>query len=151
MFHPRLVLHPTDLSDSSQHAFALASELAQQYHATLLVLRVVETLGPENVTYAEAISVRQPEGYRERLWAELHRHTPAAHSRVPLQHLLAEGDPAAEIVRVAAERGCDLIVMGIHEHSGLLHALLGSTAEGVVRDAPCPVLTVRLPRPSPAS
>jgi nucleotide-binding universal stress UspA family protein len=46
-------------------------------------------------------------------------------------------------VRIAEERGADLIVMGTHGRTGLQHVLLGSVAEKVVRLAPCPVLTVR--------
>jgi nucleotide-binding universal stress UspA family protein len=53
------------------------------------------------------------------------------------------GLPHEEIVRYAAERSIDLIVMGTHGRRGLAHALLGSVAEKVVRTAPCPVLTIR--------
>jgi nucleotide-binding universal stress UspA family protein len=54
-----------------------------------------------------------------------------------------QGLPHEEIVRCARERGIDLIVMGTHGRRGVVHALLGSVAEKVVRNAPCPVLTVR--------
>jgi nucleotide-binding universal stress UspA family protein len=53
------------------------------------------------------------------------------------------GEPPEEIVREARERRCDVIVMGTHGHTGLTRVLLGSVAEGVLRHAPCPVLTVR--------
>jgi nucleotide-binding universal stress UspA family protein len=53
------------------------------------------------------------------------------------------GHPAETIVRVAQERGADLIVMSTHGRTGLQHVLLGSVAEKVVRLAPCPVLTVK--------
>ena len=53
------------------------------------------------------------------------------------------GKPDTEIMRYAAERDIDLIVMGTHGRTGLAHALMGSVAERVVRRAPCPVLTVR--------
>ena len=56
---------------------------------------------------------------------------------------VATGPPADTIVRMAHERGADLIVMGTHGHTGLRHVLLGSVAEQVVRLAPCPVLTVK--------
>ena len=55
------------------------------------------------------------------------------------------GDPIRRIVEVAADGDYQLIVMGTHGRVGRLHALLGSVAEGVVRNAPCPVLTVREP------
>jgi universal stress protein A len=53
------------------------------------------------------------------------------------------GRASWEIVRLARECGADLIILATHGHTGLKHVLLGSTAEYVVRHAPCPVLTVR--------
>ena len=58
---------------------------------------------------------------------------------------LREGTPHEAILAFAKERQADLIVMGTEGHTGLAHALLGSTAERVVRLAICPVLTVRTP------
>jgi nucleotide-binding universal stress UspA family protein len=54
-----------------------------------------------------------------------------------------EGETTSEILRVAEEEGCDLIVMGTKGRTGLARMLLGSVAETVLRQAPCPVLTVR--------
>jgi nucleotide-binding universal stress UspA family protein len=53
------------------------------------------------------------------------------------------GDPLRTIVEHAARQNSDLIVMGTHGRTGLTHMFLGSVAERVVREAPCPVLTVR--------
>jgi nucleotide-binding universal stress UspA family protein len=64
--------------------------------------------------------------------------------RVPVDVKVAVGKPAEEILRVAREEAVDLIVMGTHGRTGLHHLLLGSTAETVLRTAPCPVFTVRL-------
>jgi nucleotide-binding universal stress UspA family protein len=62
---------------------------------------------------------------------------------VPFTHRLTMGDPAGEIVRIAAEEGVDMIVLGTHGRSGISRMLMGSVAEGVVRRAPCPVLVYR--------
>jgi nucleotide-binding universal stress UspA family protein len=59
----------------------------------------------------------------------------------------AVGEPAYEIVTYAKEKAVDLVVVGTHGRTGLTHALMGSVAERVVRKAPCPVLTVRPPKP----
>jgi len=59
--------------------------------------------------------------------------------------MIAHGDAAAEIVRVAKERKVDLIVLASHGRTGLGRILFGSTAEAVVRHAPCPVLVVKPP------
>ncbi len=53
------------------------------------------------------------------------------------------GRPANEIIDYATEIDADMIIIATHGHSRLAHALLGSTTEGVVRGASCPVFTVR--------
>jgi nucleotide-binding universal stress UspA family protein len=143
MFKPRVILHPTDFSPSSEYAFHIAVDLAKEHGANLLVLHVVETLGAGNLTYGEAISQVQPEGYQRRLWDDFRRRIPAVPAAVTVEPLLAEGEPAKEIDRVAREQHCDLIVMGTHGRTGLDHLLMGSVAERVVRQVPCPVLVVK--------
>jgi nucleotide-binding universal stress UspA family protein len=54
------------------------------------------------------------------------------------------GHPSTEITKYGSEHNCDLIMMATHGRTGLSHMLLGSTAEQVVRHAPCPVLTIRV-------
>ncbi len=58
---------------------------------------------------------------------------------------VAVGQPTLEICKYAKERGCDLIVMPTHGRTGLARLLIGSTAEQVIRHAPCPVLSLRFP------
>jgi universal stress protein A len=140
--HFRTILYPTDLSNISQEAFPYATDLAKDHHARLIILHVVETLGPENVTYAEAVSQPQPAGYRHRLWDQLHQVQPQTNV-FPVEYMLIEGERAAGIVRTAAEKQCDLIVMGSHGRSGIHRWLEGSVAEKVVRLAPCPVLVIK--------
>jgi nucleotide-binding universal stress UspA family protein len=82
-----------------------------------------------------------PEGYVEHLREELCRLKPGD-PEPSVRYLLAEGRPAAAILRAARENGCDLIVLGTHGRTGLSRLLMGSVAEEVVRKAPCPVLTV---------
>jgi nucleotide-binding universal stress UspA family protein len=53
------------------------------------------------------------------------------------------GDSVEEIIAYAAERRVDLIVIATHGRTGLGHVLLGSVAERIVRESPCPVLTIR--------
>ena len=55
-----------------------------------------------------------------------------------------EGRAGPEIVKLAEEEGCDVVVMSTHGRTGLMHLLMGSVAEAVVRRAPCPVLTLRV-------
>jgi nucleotide-binding universal stress UspA family protein len=66
--------------------------------------------------------------------------------QVPTERRLEEGDPVTQILRVARETNCDLIVMGTHGRTGLGRLVMGSVAEQVVRKALCPVLTVKMPQ-----
>jgi nucleotide-binding universal stress UspA family protein len=150
MFKPRVILHPTDYSDTSAYALQIAADLARLHQATILVLHVAETLGPENVTYGEAISELEPAGYRRRLEEDLRRQVPAP-SGTSIQYLLSEGDPSREIDRVAREHYADLIVMGTHGRTGLSRLLTGSIAEEIIRTASCPVLVIKIPVPNAKS
>jgi nucleotide-binding universal stress UspA family protein len=145
MFKPHLILHPMDFSACSEYAFQIAVDLAREHQATLLIVHVVETLGAENVTYGEVVSQVQPEGYHHRLWDDFCRRIPSVAAGVALRPLLADGDPAKEIDRIARTEHCDLIVMGTHGHTGLDHLLTRSVTERVVRSVPCPVLIVKAP------
>jgi nucleotide-binding universal stress UspA family protein len=137
----RTVLHPTDFSEHSDHAFRFACSVARDYGARLVLVHVV----PPPLVHGEVVARRQPDGYHEQLARELDRLQPRD-PETPVERLLKDGDPAAVILRVAEEVPCDLIVMGTHGRTGLGRLLMGSVAEQVVRRAPCPVLTVKLPR-----
>jgi nucleotide-binding universal stress UspA family protein len=65
------------------------------------------------------------------------------HAGLQGESLLVQGTPTQTIVQTAGEQGVDLIIMGTHGRTGLTHVLLGSVAEHVVRQAPCPVLIMR--------
>jgi nucleotide-binding universal stress UspA family protein len=67
--------------------------------------------------------------------------------KVPITHRLELGDPASEILRVAEEIKCDLIVLGSHGRGAIARLLMGNVAEHVVRRATCPVLVVKSPIP----
>jgi|SRR5438128_2167268 len=137
----RTILHATDFSASADYAFNLACALARDYHARLLVVHIrplPTTMLWEGGYMPPGDEIRDEE---ERLRAL----TPPA--GVLVDYLLAEGVPDAEIVRLAAEHHCDLIVLGTHGRTGLGRLLMGSVAEMVVRKAPCPVLTIRHPLP----
>ncbi|HEX7839315.1 MAG TPA: universal stress protein [Kofleriaceae bacterium] len=131
----RSILVPLDGSAPSLAALEHALALAEDYDARIEVLEVVPS---SDVVVA---SVRD----------EIERVVDAAVDRARIalgdrvSRRIVHGDPLPKIVEVASE-GFDLIVMGTHGRVGRLHAMLGSVAEGVVRNAPCPVLAVRDPR-----
>jgi nucleotide-binding universal stress UspA family protein len=145
------ILVPTDFSDLSQVALRYAAEMAHSNGGQLFILHAVDTLGPENVTYGEAVSQPQPEeAYRRRLWEDIHQ-VKSPLPDVPVHYLLSELDTAAAVVQAAAQQHCDLIVIGSHGRTGLKRLLMGSVAEEVVRKAPCPVLVVKAPKEPPAT
>jgi nucleotide-binding universal stress UspA family protein len=148
MFGIHTILHPTDFSEHSMAAFHIARDLAQQHRANILLVHVAESPGPEQVSYREATTQLQPEAYFQRLLVEMRSLFKSLGTEVPLQYLIVEGHPAAEIERVARDRHCDLIVLGTNGRGALQRMLLGSTSEQLMRHAPCPVLTVRLPVPA---
>jgi nucleotide-binding universal stress UspA family protein len=140
------ILHPTDFSERSQHAFWLACSLARDYGARLIVLHVVAAPA---VVYAEGMVPPIPEELRAAAQEELDR-LQAPRADVRAERRLAEGDAVEETLRVARETNADLIVVGTHGRTGLGRLLMGSVAEQVVRRASCPVLTVKAPFPDVA-
>jgi nucleotide-binding universal stress UspA family protein len=147
----RTILHPTDFSENSEYAFRLACSLARDYGARLIVAHVAQP--PIYITYGEMEKVlQQPVGYKQELETKLAQHR-ASDPKVCMEHHLLEGNPVEEILNLAEETESNLIFMGTHGRKGLGRLLMGSVAEQIVRKAPCPVLTVRLPpaNPSPIS
>jgi universal stress protein A len=137
----RIVLHPTDFSDRSENAFRLACALARDYDARLVILHVADL---PVLAYGEGVVPPDPEIYQASLRDQLEGlHIPIPGLRV--ERRFEEGDPPAEILRVADEIGADLIVLGTHGRTGLGRLLMGSVAERVMRKATCPVLTVKTP------
>ena len=133
------ILLATDFSEPSQAALQLATALARDSSATLLICHVTP---PEFVYGADemdavAIPFENP-GVRQRL-VETQPNDP----QVPCEHHLLVGNPADEIVRLGEEQNVDLIVLGSHGRTGAVRLLMGSIAEAVVRQAACPVLTIK--------
>jgi nucleotide-binding universal stress UspA family protein len=137
----RLILHPTDFSPHSEAAAKLAFALARDYGARVLALHVVE---PIVVGGAEGIAIPDSGAYEAEMRARLAEVRPSR-TEVLVEHRLLLGSVAEEILRVAKESQCGVIVLGTHGRTGLGRLLLGSVAEQVVRKAPCPVLTVKAP------
>lgn len=126
------ILVPLDGSTPSIAALDHAVALASDYGATIEVLHVLPIDDPLNPAAREEIERAMDTAFEQ------------AHDQLGDRVLrrTVSGDPLQEIVEIAGE-GFDLIVIGTHGRVGRLHELLGSIAEGVIRNAPCPVLTVR--------
>jgi nucleotide-binding universal stress UspA family protein len=137
----KTILHPTDFSKPSEYALRFACALARDYQAKLVLLHVVEP----PVYYGElGMTVPLPTNFHEHLHERLMKLVPAD-SGVTVETILIEGSAAKEILRVAVDRHCDLIVLGTHGRTGLSRVLLGSVAEEVIRHTRLPVLTLKTP------
>lgn len=141
------ILFPTDFSEGSNHALHFAVDFAKLYNAKLYILHVIYDV--MKATDAHVPHISADELYKELdKWAmdeiencciEEIRALPNVEKRV------VKGIPHEETIKMAAEEKIDIIVMGTYGRTGLDRLLFGSTAERVVRKAPCPVLTVRVP------
>jgi nucleotide-binding universal stress UspA family protein len=139
----RTILHPTDFSEHSAIAFQLATSLARDNHARLVIVHVAV---PPVVIYDEKGDLLpRPKDYREAAKEQLFSIRPADAS-ICTEHVLDDGEVTSAILRVAAGVKPDLIVMGSLGRTGLDRLLIGSVAAEVLRGAACPVVTVRSAR-----
>jgi nucleotide-binding universal stress UspA family protein len=142
------ILFATDFSDSSDHAFRFALSMAKCFNSSLLILHVINELVDLRGFYVPHISFDKLEeemdaSARKMMYKFIHNQL-ADYPNV--QSFVTPGIPYDEILRLADEKGVDLIVMGTHGRTGLDHVLFGSTAEKVVRKSPVPVMTIRCPQ-----
>ncbi len=139
------ILVAVDFSEDSRNALVCAAELAGRFDASLTLVHVVEPhFGPPELDVSPATgAAAEAEDYAE---AKLELNALAEQMlgacRV-VETMVRAGLAFFEIAEAAKILGADLIVVGTHGYTGLKRALLGSTAEKVVRHAPCPVLIAR--------
>lgn len=144
-FRLQTILVPVDFSPHTVKAVQYARAFAQQFGAKLILVHVIQpAVVPDNFgvippAYEEwtGALIQTAQQRLGQLAVEI------AENKFSVRPIVCTGRAAWEIVRVAREAGVDLIIVSTHGYSGLKHVLLGSTAELVVRHAPCPVLTVR--------
>jgi universal stress protein A len=140
------ILFPTDFSTLGKTALEMATSLARDRGAKLVIVHVEEpplAYGGGELYYG----IEEPD--REELQRMLTAVVPTD-STVGYEHRLMIGSPAGAIVHLAEQEHVDMIVMPTHGRTGLGRLLMGSVAEEVVRKAKCPVLTVKAAAPVPA-
>lgn len=146
MIRLKRILSATDFSECSNHAMRYACEFAAAFGAELHLLHVNE---PPLAAYSEfgvgyVGSPDLEEEVRSAAEAKLNTLPGAAWSEnLAVVRAVVMGTPFVETVRYARDNEIDLIVLGTHGRGAIAHMLMGSTAEKVVRKAPCPVLTVQ--------
>jgi len=143
------ILFATDFSDNSKSALTFAISFAQKYDAMLYILHVIQQPSYPLGMYAE-ISFDAMDKFSQSISDAVEKEMQTLKEKdlkgyPKYEGMIVHGTPFLEILRTAKEKNAELIVVGTHGRTGLDHVLFGSTAEKVVRRAPCPVLSVRLP------
>ena len=137
------ILVPTDFSEASKKAVDYATKFAAQFGGRITLLHVVEPVFYPDFAYTPLLV----ENDKLVAAAEKELTLLAAKKGIPdeVLHkiLVRTGSPFQEITDAARTLKLDLIIIATHGRSGLTRALLGSTAERVVRHATCPVLVLR--------
>jgi nucleotide-binding universal stress UspA family protein len=139
------LLHPTDFSRASASAEAEVARLARGLDAEIVVLHVVpevEMYGAGRVKIADLMALRAARlASAER---QVRARVAALRSRgLRARGVVRSGPAHRQIVATARGQGCAMIVMATRGRGRVARWLLGSTADRVIRSAPCPVLTVR--------
>ena len=139
------ILFPTDFSEGARSAMDYAVSLARDYKAKLYILHVIQELAITPGWYEGVFPIENLyQSIEEGSGNEMDKLISGMGDLRGVEKVITRGYAATEILRVADECKTDVIVIGTHGRSGVDHILFGSTAEKVVRKAPCPVLTVRV-------
>lgn len=142
----KTILFPTDFSQGARAAMDYALSLAGDYQARLILLYVIQDISIAEWYIPSSLSVTDlVEEMEKSASIEIEKWASETAAKVKsVEKIVMRGVPFVEIIRTAKEKNVDMIVIGTHGRTGIDHMLFGSTAEKVVRKAPCPVLTVRM-------
>jgi nucleotide-binding universal stress UspA family protein len=141
----RRILVPIDFSDCSLLALDYATALGHQFESKVILLHVVEPAVHQDNYFGVTSPMDDNnqslvEAGRARLAALAQKHSERGGQT---ESLVRVGRAHSEITDTARAMAADLIVVGTHGSNSREQLLIGSTAERLVRQAPCPVLTVR--------
>jgi len=144
ILHLKKILVPTDFSETSKKALQYALRFAEQFGCEIVLLYVVEPATPligaplaiKACTDKDEFSIAE----KDLAVLAAESHTNGAHS---VSSFVRAGHAPNEITKAARELDIDLIIIATHGYTSWRNLCIGSTAERVVRTAPCPVLVVR--------
>jgi len=147
MFSPKSILVPTDFSEYSDKALEQAIDLAKQYQSKIHLLHVIGIvhqcvidycLDAQSVSELENITVKSAQDMAQDQLAKF----PDA-KQVDIEMIVRQGIPYDEIIKYQTEKKIELIVIASHGKTGLLHYMMGSVTNKVVKTAKCPILLIR--------
>ena len=141
------ILVPTDFSDYSKSALRYSVNFAKVFNAEIVLVYVIEpVIYPPDFSMGQiaipSVNAEWDEKAKDELENLEKKEIPP---EVKVTSIVKTGKPFVEIIDTATEVNADMIIIATHGHSGVEHILFGSTAEKVVRKAPCLVLTLREP------
>ena len=154
------ILYPTDLSDTSNHAFGYAASLANRYDASIVILHVLKAVTHSDVDLVTNVigekkwnevldrkKMEVVENIRKRL-EDFCEQTRTEMSGYPflVKNIKVEiGNPVDAIVEAAAKDDVDMVIMGARGHGAIAGTVIGSVSRRVVRRCKKPVLLVQMP------
>lgn len=139
--HFRRIMIAIDNTPVGARAGEIGANLARSVGAEVALVHVVDVRGmtlEDGGVPADEVLAAVERGDRE-LLADVAQRLGLAS---PPWQFIGRGEPAKEVVAAATQWGADLIVVGTHARRGVPRLMLGSTAEGILRHAHCPVLVV---------
>ena len=139
------ILVPTDGSHASIAAGKLAIKLARQHQSQITFVYVVDSKVVEelstslrkSISQTQADLIKSAQQYLDYLSRQ------AANASLSSDQVICYGMPYIEIEKLAREKKVDLIIIGQISHSGPRRMLIGSVAQRVIENTPCPVLIVK--------
>jgi nucleotide-binding universal stress UspA family protein len=144
----RNILFPTDFTPHARSALKYAAAFARAAHGRVILFSVQTASVPANLMTLPERLLQEQENH----WLlQLHREVKELLSDplfrgLEVEPMIVEGEPATEIAKAVCHYDIDLVTVVTHGRRGLARALFGSTAEEIIAEAPCPVLTIRPPQ-----
>src|SRR5918912_781233 len=148
MFPFKNILFPTDFTPHARAALKYAAAFAREGGGRVLLFSVQEGSVPANLlTLPERVFDESDKRWLQALRAEVKDIlADPLLAGLEVDPIIIEGEPAPEIARAVRDFNIDLVTVVTHGRKGLSRALWGSTAEEIIAEAPCPVLTIRPPQ-----
>jgi universal stress protein A len=138
------VLVPIDFSENSKKALRYAIPLAEQFGASITLINIIEpTVFPSDFGFGQMSFPDVEQELVKKAEDELREIGTSVTTKTKIRTVVKSGIPFVEVTNFASEENVDLIIVATHGRTGVEHILFGSTAEKIIRKAPCPALVVR--------
>jgi nucleotide-binding universal stress UspA family protein len=143
----RNILFPTDFKPHTRAALKYAAAFARSGSGRVIIFSVQSGKVPAGLLESGALDYRDEQSWLSQLRRDFHDVlADPMFAGLDVKPAIVSGEPAPEIARAALDYGSDLVTIVTHRRKGITRALWGSTAEEIIAEAPCPVLTIRPPQ-----